>query len=69
VSELLTTHQVIERTGIPRASLKRYRNRIDDPFPAPLKIGDHNTLWRSDDVDNWLRANAPSRVPISSTAA
>ena len=69
MSELLTTRQVLERTGFARASLKRYRNRINNAFPAPLKIGDHNTLWRSDDVDNWLRANAPGRVPISTTAA
>jgi predicted DNA-binding transcriptional regulator AlpA len=68
VSELLTTRQVMERTGICRASLDRYRRRTNNAFPAPLKIGDHNTLWRSDDVDNWLRANAPSRIPISTTA-
>lgn len=51
--DLLTLRETLERTGLSRRTLFRYR--VNGSFPAPVRINDHNVLFLSTDVDAWLR--------------
>lgn len=59
--ELLTLRQVLERTGLSRRTLFRYRERTHDPFPAALRVGERNVLFRSDEVEAWAKRHPVAR--------
>lgn len=43
---------VTARTGVPRSSL--YRLIKQGRFPAPIKLSERSSAWRSADVDAWI---------------
>jgi predicted DNA-binding transcriptional regulator AlpA len=45
--------QVLARVPISRSTLWRRVN--DGTFPRPLKLSDRVTVWRSEDIDDWMR--------------
>lgn len=49
---------------IYRQQLQSWRNRLDDPFPAPAIVVDAGIqsvdLWARTDVEAWLARNYPS---------
>lgn len=43
---------VTARTGVPRSTL--YRLIKQGRFPAPVKLSERSSAWRSSDVDAWI---------------
>lgn len=62
MSELITTKVVMQITGFPEATLRRYRKR--EGFPSPIKIGAHNIMWRAEEIADWINANMPGKVRL-----
>ncbi len=60
--ELLTLRQVLGRTGLARRTLFRYRERTRDPFPTALRVGERTVLFRSDEVDEWIKRHPVSAI-------
>jgi predicted DNA-binding transcriptional regulator AlpA len=59
--DLLTLNAVLELTGLSRSTLHRYRTA--GTFPSAVSLGHQRAvLFRSDQVDEWLKAN-PVRSP------
>lgn len=57
---LLTLREVLDVTGIARASLYRYRDR--GTFPTPVRIGNARVvLFAESDINDWMRANGIRR--------
>jgi predicted DNA-binding transcriptional regulator AlpA len=57
--DLITTSQLVLRTGLSRVTIWRYGRRYDD-FPKPIVIGGIKR-WVSQEIDDWLlshRSNA-----------
>lgn len=44
--------QVLARVAISRSTLWRRVN--DGSFPRPLKLSARVTVWRSEDIDDWM---------------
>lgn len=44
-----------------RMTLSRWLKRANDPFPAPVQLGENTVAWRESDVRAWLdrRPRAP----------
>lgn len=51
---VLRLKQVVERTGICRASI--YRFVREGKFPASIKLGERAVGWYESDVEGWLIA-------------
>ena len=49
---LLSRKQVIEVTGLSRATIDRMRK--DDDFPQPLQLSPRRVAWRAADVREWV---------------
>ncbi len=61
--ELLTLTQAMQRTGLPRSSLYTAIGR--GTFPAGLRIGESGPWrWRSDQVAQWIKLNAPQKLGV-----
>jgi len=45
--------QVLARVPISRSTLWRRVN--DGSFPRPLKLSARVTVWRSEEIDGWMR--------------
>lgn len=45
--------QVLARVAISRSTL--WRRVHDGSFPKPLKLSARVTVWRSNDVEGWMR--------------
>jgi prophage regulatory protein len=54
-ADLISLRETLARTGLSRRTLFRYRE--DGKFPAAIRIGERNVLFRADQVDAWLRQN------------
>ncbi|TVT64927.1 MAG: AlpA family transcriptional regulator [Pseudomonas sp.] len=49
---LLRCPEVLERTGMPRASL--YKQIAADAFPRPVPIGKQAVAWLESEIDAWV---------------
>jgi predicted DNA-binding transcriptional regulator AlpA len=51
---------LVERKIITnRTTLRRWSDeRKEDPFPAPIRLGENSIAWRASDVEEWLRRRA-----------
>ena len=50
--KLLRLPQVLDLTGLSRASIYRYVDAGD--FPRPVKLGARAVAWRASDVEAWI---------------
>lgn len=48
---LLRCPEVLERTGMPRASL--YKKIAAEEFPRPIPIGKRAVAWLESEIDAW----------------
>ena len=46
--------EVIERTGLPRATI--YERMAEGTFPRPIRIGKMTVAWRETEIDAWILA-------------
>lgn len=49
---LLRLNDVIERTGLGRATI--YLWMQEGKFPQRVKIGSHTVAWKESDIDDWI---------------
>ena len=54
MARLLRLEQVIEKTGMSRASV--YRRLADKTFPRPRRCGPNSIRFVEDEVDEWISA-------------
>lgn len=52
VNMFLRLPQVLARVAISRSTL--WRRVGDGTFPCPLKLSRRVTVWRSEDIDDWM---------------
>ena len=51
-----------------RMTLRRWMNRSDDPFPAPIVLTasarqNHSIAWYAADIEDWLSRRAKASAP------
>ncbi len=46
-----------------RMTLRRWMEREVDPFPQPVRLGEHTIAWRAEDVAAWLERRAGRENP------
>jgi prophage regulatory protein len=51
LQKMFTIEQVVEITGLSRTSI--WRHVKTDKFPAPVKLGEHRTMWLESDLIEW----------------
>ena len=52
----ITTTELVERTGLSKPTIWRYRKRFAD-FPKPICIvGSSSLRWVAEEIDQWLMA-------------
>lgn len=49
----ISTNELVERTGLSKPTIWRYRQRYDD-FPKPISIGGNVLRWVAEEVDVWM---------------
>ncbi len=50
----ISTNEVVERTGLSKPTIWRYRRRYSD-FPNPISFEGSNVLrWVTEEVDDWF---------------
>ena len=52
---LLTTKQVMEKTGLGQTTLWKLRKL--GKFPNPHKVGLRKNMWYESDIDSWIQAH------------
>ena len=57
VNVFLRLPQVLTRVPISRSTL--WRRVHDGSFPKPVKLSDRITVWRSEDIDGWMKNQQP----------
>jgi prophage regulatory protein len=55
---LIRLPQVLQRTGLSRATLYRLAKTGD--FPRPVKIGLRASAWRSREINEWVATRVPT---------
>jgi len=60
---LLKLPEVSRLTGVPRSSV--YWRVSKGQFPAPIKIGERASAWRSDEIEAWIA----SKIEAAKAAA
>jgi prophage regulatory protein len=68
MSRFLRLPEVMELTGLSRATIYRYAD--DGAFPRPVKLTKRAVGWKSDEVEAWLSARGLGvSVGVSASAA
>jgi len=52
MQRMLRLPQVLDRTGLSRATVYKWIDR--DEFPRPVKLGVRLIAWRESDIEEWL---------------
>ena len=52
IDRMLRIEEVVEMTGLSRATI--YRKMGRGQFPKPLKLGDRAVRWRQSEIEDWL---------------
>jgi prophage regulatory protein len=60
-TKVLRRAAVIERTGVPRATMYRLMANGEFPRPIPLTPSGRSVGWREDEVSKWLEARTAAR--------
>jgi prophage regulatory protein len=54
MKRFLSTAQVLDKTALSRATIKR---RVKDGgFPKPIKLGHRSNVYLEEEVDAWMQA-------------
>jgi prophage regulatory protein len=56
LEKILRTHQVLDATGLTRATLYRYM--AAGTFPLPIQLGPQSRGWSEEAVKAWLASRA-----------
>ena len=59
----LTLQEVIDNSGLSRATI--YRAMARGKFPRPVPCGKRRKKWRQSDIETWLRNPEGFRAPVS----
>ena len=60
MAKLLTLADVLKCTGLPQTSVWRYRQ--NGTFPASVKVGTRNVLFKADEISAWLLENRGQKI-------
>ncbi len=64
-SRLLRLREVRARTGLSRSTI--YRLAAEGRFPAPVKLTEHASAWREDELAAWIESR-PRAVSVKVAA-
>lgn len=62
--QILRIQAVIDKTGLPKASI--YREMARGRFPRPIKLSEKAIGWRDSDIDEWIEQRAEITANITS---
>ncbi len=54
IEQMYRIKDVLKRVPISRSLI--YKLTASGLFPAPVKLSERTSLWRAEDVNNWLRS-------------
>lgn len=54
IEQMYRIKEVLKRVPISRSLI--YKLTASGAFPAPVKLSERTSLWRAEDVNNWLRS-------------
>lgn len=54
IEQMYRIKEVLKRVPISRSLI--YKLTANGAFPAPVKLSERTSLWRAEDVNNWLRS-------------
>jgi prophage regulatory protein len=57
--KLLRVEELSEMCGVSPRTIRGWL--ASGRLPEPVRIGERCVRWRSDEVEDWMRAGAPSR--------
>ena len=53
-TRLMRLPEVVRFTGLPRSTI--YAMVAKGLFPAPIKLSERTSAWRSDELEQWVEA-------------
>ena len=59
--QIMRIKEVIQKTGLSRATIYRLSKDIDSDFPPPVKLSAKTIGWVDDAITNWI-AQRPART-------
>lgn len=62
-TRLLRLPEVIDRTGLSKASIYRYVQL--GKFPAPVIVGERAAAWVQSEIDTWIAARIIARRELA----
>lgn len=60
-SQLLRLREVRRATGLSRSTI--YRLAAIGRFPAPVKLTEHASAWREDELAAWIESRPRAAIP------